>query len=308
MYLRFLAYAILALDGVVRDATGTLMIADNAQLEEYSIYVFSLSTPVAAEELAAGRADVEVVKQRSNSSCGTESTRADECHDTIFTRDGISLVNEVPDTDMLAQALHIVAYARGTPWLLHLISMRRGFEDCEGVENLENIDVPRNGFCGQFTLHPYYDCHTPNHVPQTNDVPSSPLCNRRDESPPSDSRYTLQFLDDNPIFEQNYIPNNTDGASHRGHNSSFRPFTFLLHYRYGPSALVHKATVPVGRSMKLRHDRAKERKRKKSERQEGAMDNFTLWTIKAVFEAYDPLDVLKMILPWYDNEIEEALD
>ncbi|KAJ4476067.1 hypothetical protein C8J55DRAFT_562099 [Lentinula edodes] len=284
MYLRFLAYAILALDGVVRDATGTLMIADDTQLEEYSIYVFSLSTPVAAEELAAGRAD---------------------CHDTIFTRDGISLVNEVPD--MLSQALHVVAYARGTPWLLHLISMRRGFEDCEGVENLENIDVPRNGFCGQFTLHPYYDCHTPNHVPRTNDIPSSPLCNRRGESPPSDSRYTLQFLDDNPIFEQNYIPNNTDGASHRGHNSSFRPFTFLLHYRYGPSALVHEATVPVGRSMKLRHDRAKERKRKKSERQEGAMDN-TLWTIKAVFEAYDPLDVLKMILPWYDNEIEEAFD
>ncbi|KAJ4469917.1 hypothetical protein C8J55DRAFT_608314 [Lentinula edodes] len=250
MYLRFLAYAILALDGVVRDATGTLMIADDAQLEEYSIYVFSLSTPVAAEKLAAGRAD-------------------------------------------FMHGVH---------------RMRRGFEDCEGVENLENIDIPRNGFCGQFTLHPYYDCHTPNHVPQTNDVPSSPLCNRRDESPPSDSRYTLQFLDDNPIFEQNYIPKNTDGASHCGHNSSFRPFTFLFHYRYGPSALIHKATVPVGRSMKLRHDRAKERKRKKSERQEGAMDNFTLWTIKAVFEAYDPLDVLKMILPWYDNEIEEAFD
>ncbi|KAJ3861153.1 hypothetical protein EV359DRAFT_84597 [Lentinula novae-zelandiae] len=226
MYLRFLAYAILALDSVVRDATGTLMIADNAQLEEYSIYVFSLSTPVAAEELAAGRADVEVVKQRSNSSC--ESTRADECHDTIFTRDGISLVNEVPDTDMLAQALHVVAYARGTPWLLHLISMRRGFEDCEGVENLKNIDIPKNGFCGQFTLHPYYDCHTPNHVPQTNDIPSSPLCNRRDKSPPSNSRDTLQFLDDNPIFEQNYIPNNTDGASHRGHNSSFRPFNLAF--------------------------------------------------------------------------------
>ncbi|KAJ3906221.1 hypothetical protein F5879DRAFT_987569 [Lentinula edodes] len=270
----FLAYAILALDGVVRDATGTLMIADDAQLEEYSIYYCLQPHQSLPKNLPQVEPMLDVVEQRSSSSCGTESTRADECHDTILTRDGISLVNEVPD--MLAQALHIVAYARGTPWLLHLISMRRGFEDCEGVENLENIDVPRNGFCGQFTLHPYYDCHTPNHVPQTNDVPSSPLCNRRDESPPSDSRYTL--LDDNPIFEQNYRPNNTtDGASHR-------------------------------RSMKLRHDRAKERKRKKSERQEGAMDNFTLWTIKAVFEAYDPLDVLKMILPWYDNEIEEAFD
>lgn len=35
--------------------------------------------------------------------------------------------------------------------------MRRDFEGGEGVENLDDIDDPRNGFCGELRLHPLFD-------------------------------------------------------------------------------------------------------------------------------------------------------
>ncbi|KIK58950.1 hypothetical protein GYMLUDRAFT_44978 [Collybiopsis luxurians FD-317 M1] len=330
-YLRFLAYAILALDGAIVHSPSTLL-ADDAPLEDRGIYIFHYSMEITAQDLAKRRADVEVVWQRIRDG-GSESSCLNSFADPIMARDAVSLFNST--SKLFTQVMHIVAHARGTPWLLHLIAMRRDFEDGEGVQDLSDIDDPRNGFCGEVRLHPLLDQNicgvlkTPNHILDMNDVPPAPSRSLNSASYPSDVRYTLQYLDDDPAFETDYMPNNTDAAFKPYHDPLLRPSAFLLHYRYGASALVKwgkglerrippsrpaKATSSFDRSVttdpKVRDERAKQRNLRKDERHDkpGVPKDNPSWTNRAVFEVYDPLDVVKMISPWYDPDIDETFD
>lgn len=70
------------------------------------------ATAITAEDRAARRADVEVVKQRSQFG-GSESTRVDSSAENISARDAVSLFNHTGR--LFAQAMHIVVRARGTP-------------------------------------------------------------------------------------------------------------------------------------------------------------------------------------------------
>lgn len=164
-----------------------------------------------------------------------------------------------------------------------------------------------------------------------NDIPPALVRSFDDnsESHPTDVRYTLQYLDENPKYESAYIPNNSDAAFKSNHDTSLRPSAFLFHYRYGASALVkwgkgldkrippsrppEAITATVGQVVttnpQLQDERKKNRDFKREEQgMQGTSHNNTAWTTEAVFETYHPLDVLRMVSPSYNPEIDEAFD
>ncbi|KAE9405073.1 hypothetical protein BT96DRAFT_916269 [Gymnopus androsaceus JB14] len=316
-YLRFLAYAILAVDGTIahNQLSGQTALSDESQLEDGGIYIFSSSKVMTPKQYAEHRADMEVVRQRSQFG-GSESARPALFVDGVYARDAVSFFKD--SRRLVTQALHIVAHARGSPWLQHLISMRSDFE---GGEDIDDIDHPRNGFCGETQLHLLFDGNvcailkTPNHILKMDDIPSAPDCPLDDDSSyPTDARYTLQYLDQ--TYEKVYVPNNTDGAF-KDHDPSIRPSMFLFHYRYGASALVRwgrglEKCIPPSRPPKTTtvatDEQMKQRDLKKDEGAQGTSQGNASWTTQAVFEVYDPLDVLKMISPWYDAKVDEVYD
>ncbi|KAE9406157.1 hypothetical protein BT96DRAFT_972143 [Gymnopus androsaceus JB14] len=286
---------------------------DESQLEDGGIYTFNTTKVMTPAECAERRADVEVVKQRSQ--FGGSEVRLSSFDDGVYARDAVPF----------SKPPQAWSQKRFTSWLTQeVLRMRSDFE--EG-EDMDEIDDCRNGFCGEKNLHPVFDGNwcalvkvTPNRILDMDDIPAAsdrPL--DVGSSYPTDARYTLQFLDQS--YERASSPNNTDGAFLTNHDPATRPSMFLFHYRYGASALVRwgrglEKRIPPSRPLKTIAVAAgqsdttdpKQRNLKKDAGMQGMPQSNASWTTQDVFEVYDPLDVVKMISPWYDPQVDEAYD
>ena len=91
----------------LKTAAYTLSMPVSSWLAPFQLFPAKVMTP---DEYAERRADMEVVKQRSQ--LGGSEVRLSSFDDGVYARDAVSFFKATPT--LVTEALHIVAHARGS--------------------------------------------------------------------------------------------------------------------------------------------------------------------------------------------------
>ncbi|KAJ7046173.1 hypothetical protein C8F04DRAFT_987884 [Mycena alexandri] len=233
-YLRFLAYCILGVDGLIasEEFEGDEL-ADDERLGP-GVYYFVRAGDEDALEHAV---DPEALTY----SHAPETTNTRENFRTLVAERDVACIFTNTNVES-CQGVHIVPFSRGDEWMKEVVQSRIP-EDNEDVSNLSIVNDIRNGMLVSNVLHPVIDkkklvvLKTPNLILDRNDIP--PRSNNADllggVKYSTKPHYTLQWLEGTE-HQRRDIPNNMD-AAFKTNSKKPKPSALLLNYNYGVAAL-----------------------------------------------------------------------
>ncbi|KAF9480791.1 hypothetical protein BDN70DRAFT_584162 [Pholiota conissans] len=233
-YLQYLGWCVLGAEGTLVDGDG-VDIPLKGELADQGIYRYI----VPGGNSLGCAVDLEVIKERTQVSSESSTTRDDFC-EKLLPRDGCCVW-----TGVRGAGMHIIPFRRGPKWLQLIIENRADSEDLQMVD----INDIRNGILGQATLYiNHFDkreaviLKTPNLILQTTDIPDRAvrpelLHEPRNRSFPQNSRYTMQWLVNQDYSTLCAFPNNNDATFID--QSLPKPADLLLHYNHGAAVAKH---------------------------------------------------------------------
>ncbi|KAF8523451.1 hypothetical protein BU17DRAFT_63744 [Hysterangium stoloniferum] len=232
-YLRYLAWSILGVEGSLALDSDSDSISTDGGLDNGGIYYYITDTN------SYQAVDLEVIKMRT--SVPSEPTQShNEFCTNLLERDGFCVWTGVAPKN--GAGLHIIPFSRGSEWFQLIVGNRPNYS--ENVGDLDDINDIRNGVFASHMIHHVFDSRdiailkTPNRYLSTKDIPPR---NKRPNMTtsvtyPTNSRYTLQWLNpDDPAIHQ-VLPDNRDAAFMKG-TTKPKPSDLLLHYNYGAAAV-----------------------------------------------------------------------